>query len=514
MTGAATVGLDFGTGSARAVLIDLDTGGVVIEHSVGYQAGFFDETTAPGMRLAPNSAVQDPGDFIRAAIELLAWAARAAVDLGFEIRAIGVSATSCTVLPALRDGTPLLHTAAFQGRPHAYAKLWKHHAADAYARRIAVARPSFLRRYNDGTSSEWSLAKAWQTMAEDPLLWEATERWIDAGDWIVWQLTGGEVRSASHAGCKNHWQPDQGGYPEVASLEAIEPGLGSWLDKLAPPHPVGTLAGPLTRQWREATGIPATARVGVSMVDAEAAVPGSDVNTPGILVAAVGTSTCHLSLSARPTQVPGIESMAYGAAVDGLYDYCTGQAATGDMLAWLAKLLTFGGKPMSHAVFDTLIHELGDTTGPSPVHVMDWWSGCRTPLGRDDLGGSIANLTTTTTPVDIYRAMLEAAAMGMRYAYGLHRQAGPIHEIRITGGMARFPAIMQIYADIIGETVRANSTVLGSARGAAVSAANGIEWEVPANIGYTDYEPCDSDRYADRYRRYTLQIEQESALSS
>jgi L-ribulokinase len=204
--------------------------------------------------------------------------------------------------------------------------------------------------------------------------------------------------------------------------------------------------------------------------------------------------------------------MAYGAAVDGLYDYCTGQAATGDMLAWLAKLLTFGGKPMSHAVFDALIHELGDTTGPSPVHVMDWWSGCRTPLGRDDLGGSIANLTTTTTPVDVYRAMLEAAAMGMRHAYGLHRQAGPIHEIRITGGMARFPAIMQIYADIIGQTVRANSTVLGSARGAAVSAANGVEWEVPANIGYTDYEPCDSDRYADRYQQYSLHMEQASAL--
>lgn len=512
MTDAATVGLDFGTGSARVVLVHLGSGGIAAEHAVGYRAGFVDETTAPEMHLAPNSAIQDPADFILAAEQLLAWVAAAAADLGLEIRAIGVSATSCTVLPTLSDGTPLLHTAAFHDRPHAYAKLWKHHAADDHARRIAVARPTFLRRYNDQTSSEWSLPKAWQTMAEDPRLWEATKRWIDVGDWIVWQLTGEEVRSASHAGCKNHWQPDQGGYPTRASLEAIQPGLGSWLDTLAPPQPVGTLAGSLTPRWQAATGIPAAARVGVAMVDAEAAVPGSDVDMPGVLVATVGTSTCHLSLSAQPALVPGIECMAYGAAVDGLYDYCTGQAATGDMLAWLARMLTFGGRSVPD-VFGALIHELDGSAGPSQVSVTDWWSGCRTPLGRADLGGSIANITMTTTPVDIYRAMIEAAAMGMRYAYDLHRQAGPIREIRITGGMARFPAIMQIYADIVGRPVRANSTVLGSARGAAVSAANGIGWAVPANAGYTDYEPRDSDRYADRYRQYAAHIEQVPAHS-
>jgi L-ribulokinase len=511
MRGAVTVGLDFGTGSARAVLIDLGTGGVVAERTAGYRTGFFDEKTAPGMRLAPHSAIQDPGDFIHAAEELLGWAAQASAGLDLEILAIGISATSCTVLPVLRDGTPLLHTPSFRGRPHAYAKLWKHHAADGYARRIAAARPDFLRRYDNQTSSEWSLAKAWQTMAEDPQLWQSTGRWIDAGDWIVWQLTGGEVRSASYAGCKNHWQPDLGGYPAAASLEAIEPGLSSWLDKLAPPQPVGTSAGPLARQWREATGIPSTARVGVAMVDAEAAVPGSDVSTTGVLVATVGTSTCHLSLSVNPMQVQGIESMAYGAAVDGLYDYCTGQAATGDMLAWLVGLLTHGGGQFtSQDVFDALIDELGSTVGPGSVSVMDWWSGCRTPLGRTDLGGSISNITTTTKPVDIYRAMLEAAAMGMRYARDLHHQIGPVHEIRITGGMARFPTIMQLYADIIGQTVRANSTVLGSARGAAVTAANGVGLKVPAGVGYTDYEPRDSERYVDLYRQYTERIEQVS----
>ncbi len=510
MTGVVSVGLDFGTGSARAVLIDLATGGSVGEHTVPYRTGVLDEATAPALRLAPRSALQDPADFIHAAADLLGWAAQAAIGLGYDIRTIGISATSCTVLPALRDGTPLLHTPAFRGRPHAYAKLWKHHAAAGYARRIDAARPAFLRRYDNRTSPEWSLAKAWQTMAEDPRLWDATERWLDVGDWLVWQLTGEEVRSASHAGCKNHWQPDEGGYPAAGSLEAIQPGLGSWLDRLAPPMPVGTLAGPLTRQWQQATGIPPTARVAVALVDAEAAVPGSDVGTPGILVAAVGTSTCHLSLSARPVQVPGIESTACGAAVDGLYDYCTGQAATGDMLAWLAGLLAYRSEASSQDVFGALVHELERSTGPSPVSVMDWWSGCRTPLGRTDLGGLVANITTTTTPADIYRAMLEAAAMGMRYARDLHGEVGPIHEIRVTGGMARFPPIMQLYADIIGQPLRANPAVLGSARGAAVSAATGAGWDVPAAIGYTAYEPRDSGRYADRYSRYVAQIAQAS----
>ena len=162
------------------------------------------------------------------------------------------------------------------------------------------------------TSSEWSLAKAWQVMEEDPGLWAATERWIDLGDWLVWQLTGTERRSASQAGCKNHWQPDQGGYPAAAALDAIAPGLASWRDRLAPPFPLGTLAGPLTPAWREATGIAPGVEVAVAVVDAAAAVAGSDVTTPGTLVAAVGTSTCHMSLSAAPVAVPGIESTVFG----------------------------------------------------------------------------------------------------------------------------------------------------------------------------------------------------------
>lgn len=502
MTRAATVGLDFGTGSARALLVDLDSGALVAEHTAAYPRGVLDRHTAPELALAPHWAIQDPADFTAALTALLRQVAATAAAEALELRAIGISATSCTILPTLGDGTPLLHTPAFAGHPHAFARLWKDHSAAPHAERITAAAPGFLRRYNGRTSSEWSLAKAWQTMEEAPRLWEAARRWIDLGDWLVWLLTGAELRSASQAGCKNHWQPDRGGYPDAAALEAVQPGLGSWLDKLAPPHPVGTLAGPLTRRWQELTGIPPTARVAVAMVDAAAAVPGSDVRAPGTLVVTAGTSTCHISLSRDPAEVAGIESTVAGAAVDGFFDHSTGQAATGDMLAWFAGLLAGAGGVPASEVLAGLLREFDPAGDPGPLAVMDWWSGCRTPLGRADLGGSIVNLRTTTTAGDIYRAMLEASAMGMRHALELHRQVAPVHEIRLTGGLAGFPKVMQLCADILGQTIRANPTALGSARGAALTAARGAGREVPAAIGWREFEPRESGRYSRRYEDY------------
>ena len=190
--------------------------------------------------------------------------------------------------------------------------------------------------------------------------------------------------------------------------------------------------------------------------------------------------------------------------MNGLFDYCTGQPATGDMFAWLPA-----SSPATAATARVFAACSPGSTrrGPEPVAVMDWWNGCRTPLGRDDLGGRIANLTMTTTPADLYRAMLEAAAMGMRYAHGLHARIGPLGEIRVTGGMARFPAIMQLYADVIGQPINANPTGLGSARGAALLAAGGIGRDVPPALGYTPYTPRAAERYAARYAGYVTEID-------
>lgn len=498
----ATVGLDFGTGSARALIVDTATGHAIGEKVVNYRRGVRDSAHSQRCELPPQWVIQEPADFTDAARDLLRWVAIFASESDCDIPAIGVTATSCTVLPTQADGEPLLHSDEFSDDLHAYVKLWKHHAAYPYAAQISASGESFLQRYSSKTSAEWSLAKALQTMEEAPRLWAKTVRWIDVADWLVWRLTGVESRSASIAGCKNHWQPDAGGYPTASSLERIYDGASSWLDKLSAPMPLGTVAGQLTTAWRNEVGLRSAPMVSVGIVDAQAAVLGSDVCDPGTLVVVAGTSTCHVSLSSEAALVPGVESVVYGGAINGQYDYVTGQPATGDMLAWFTSLLGhYGGTPQS-GIFASLNEALRSSQGPSPVQVIDWWSGNRTPLARPDLRGSIRELSITSTADEIYRAMVESSAMGVRAALELHRQAGRIERIRFTGGLAAYPEIMQVYADVLSEPLHVHPCQQGSARGAALWAANAIGQAIAYEPDCTVYDPVEPHRYDASYRHY------------
>jgi L-ribulokinase len=495
--------LDFGTGSARALVVDTATGQSLGEQVVGYPRGARDAASHGGLSLPPRWVIQQPDDFLQAARALLRWLGTFAAGRDLRIAAIAVSATSCTVLPCLADGTPMTALAEFADEKHAWVKLWKHHAAARYADRVTESGAPFLQRYDGRTSAEWSLAKAMETMDGAPGLWRTTERWIDVADWIGWNLCGAEVRSASIAGCKNRWQPDRGGFPDAEDLESIGPGVSSWLDKLTEPRPLGTVAGPLAGEWRREFGGSAEApSVGVGVVDAQAAVLGADVTEPGTLVVVAGTSTCHLSLAKRAVAVPGIESVVLGGAVNGLFDYVTGQPATGDMLAWFVGLVGRGGGAGAESVFSSLNRSLLESDGPSPVSVLDWWSGNRTPLARTDLSGVISGLSTTSTAEQIYRGMVEASAMGLRRALELHRTVGPITRIRITGGLSAHPAIMQIYANVLGEQVEVHPCQHGSARGAALWAAAGVGHEVSQPPRVTAYDPVGSEAYVERYAEY------------
>jgi L-ribulokinase len=496
--------LDFGTGSARALVVDTGTGQTLGEEVVGYPLGARDAASDGDLALPPQWVIQQPDDFLRAARALLRWLGKFAAGRDLRITAIAVSATSCTVLPCLADGTPMTAVQEFADEKHAWVKLWKHHAAARYADRVSASGAPFLQRYDGRTSAEWSLAKAMETMDGAPHLWRNTERWIDVADWIVWNLCGAEVRSASIAGCKNHWQPDSGGFPQSADLERIGPGVSRWLDKLTEPQPLGTVAGPLTGEWRDVAGLAEAPFVGVGVVDAQAAVLGADISEPGTLVAVAGTSTCHLSLAKRAVTVPGIESVVFGAAVNGLYDYVTGQPATGDMLAWFVSLLSGGD---AGDVFSSLNRSLGESDRPGPVSVLDWWSGNRTPLARTDLRGAITGLSTTSTAEQIYRGMVEASAMGMRRALELHRAVGPITRIRITGGLSAHPAIMQTYANVLGERIEVHPCRHGSARGAALWAAACVGQQVSEPPRVATYDPVGSDSYAERYAEYRAHVE-------
>src|SRR5437667_282445 len=257
-----------------------------------------------------------------------------------DIVGLGVDCTSCTVLPVTAEGTPLCLQADFARDPHAWPKLWKHHAAQPYADRINAARAraggAFLEFYGGKTSSEWLWAKGWQVLAEAPAVARATARWIEGGDWIVWQLTGTEMRSACQAGYKAHWQKDSG-YPETAFLRGLDPALPEWLERLAPPHPVARKAGGLVGAWAARTGLHPGTPVAVAVIDAHAGMPAVGAAEAGQMVAIMGTSTCHLLVDPRRFAIPGISGVVEDGIVPGLFGYEAGQASVGDIFQWFMR---------------------------------------------------------------------------------------------------------------------------------------------------------------------------------
>jgi L-ribulokinase len=470
-------GLDFGTESARLVLVDVKTGGEAATVVYPYPHGVLTRALPDGTPLGPDWALQHPGDYLKSAEHLLREAARAA---GREaIVGIGVDFTASTVMPVHRDGTPLCLVAQYATRPHAWVKLWKHHSAQRQADRLNAMRPEFLDLYGGRTSSEWLHAKSLQILEEAPEVFAAADRIIEAGDWIIWQLTGREVRSVCQAGFKAHWQPERG-YPPASLLAELHPAFPKLLDKLGPPQAVGTRAGGLTAAWADRTGLPEGLPVAVATIDAHAAFPGLGAWQPGTLVMVMGTSTCHLLLSRHKVAIRGISGVVGDGVVPGLYCYEAGQAATGDALDWWVHTLSWAGDGAgparsSEALFDRLGREAAKLPpGAGGLVALDWWNGSRTPLVNADLSAVVTGLTVGTTPAQVYRAIVEATAYGTRQVIELFesgRGIEPVTELRVCGGLSRSGVLMQIYADVTGKTLQASTTPHASARGAAVYGA-------------------------------------------
>ncbi len=385
-----TIGIDFGTESARAVLVDVASGRVAATASVPFPHGVIDRSL-PGQsdHLPPDWALQHPGDWVAAAEQLLRTMAQHANP--DDIVGLGVDCTSCTVLPVTTEGTPLCLQADFARDPHAWPKLWKHHAAQPYADRINAARAraggAFLEFYGGKTSSEWLWAKGWQVLAEAPAVARATARWIEGGDWIVWQLTGTEMRSACQAGYKAHWQKDSG-YPDGAFLRGLDPALPQWLERLAPPHPVARKAGGLLSAWAARTGLHPGTPVAVAVIDAHAGMPAVGAAEAGQMVAIMGTSTCHLLVDPRRFAIPGISGVVEDGIVPGLFGYEAGQASVGDIFQWFVRSAVPARVGTGDAAYETLAAQAGRLRpGEAGVMALDWWNGCRTPLVDADLSG-------------------------------------------------------------------------------------------------------------------------------
>lgn len=459
MSGRYLIGLDYGTESARGVLIDAGTGRQEAHHSHRYRHGVMTRHLPDGTMLPPAYALQDAGDYIEAAQEILA-----AIGRDREVIGIGVDFTASSPMPARADGTPLsmLHP----HDPHGYVKLWKHAAAQPHADAINAVGGSYLDHCGGRLSGEWMLAKAAQIAAEAPDLWRETDRFIEAGDWLVWQLTGQECRSLDFAAYKAHFDPARG-YPHgvVEGLEA----------RLAPPHPVGTSAGPLLPAWCSSTGILGSPAVAVAVIDSHVVLPAVGAVTPGTLVGALGTSAVFLLLDDRAQPLPaGIESVAGNAVLPRLWCYEAGQAGFGDMLAWFVR--AFPRHPDEAENFRLYNGEAASLApGENHLVALDWWNGNRVPFGDSSLSGLLAGLNMATTAAGIYRALLEALCYGARSIIDHMIDGGLVVEhVLLTSGLAHNnPLLVQIMADVLGRTIEVpairNPTAIGAAIHGAVA---------------------------------------------
>lgn len=494
---AYVIGLDFGTESARGVLLDAKTGAAIASHVHPYRHGVMTTQLPNGRKLPRDWALQHAPDYTEAAEAVLR-----ALGKGREIRSIGLDFTASTPLPSRADGTPL--SVLYPDEPHAYVKLWKHHAAQAWADRITASKPDFLRHYSHRTSSEWVLAKAGQIADEAPEIWRRAERFIEAGDWMVWQLTGQEVRSKCQAGYKMHYQEPQG-YPAD-----VVPGL---IEKLAQPLPIGHPAGTLTPAWRQKTGIEGAAVVAVAVIDAHAVMPAVAATQPGVIVGSLGTSACYMLLDQSCKEIPGIEGAVLDGAISGLWCYESGQAAFGDLLAWFIRNFPRGAdEAASFAAYNAAAAELSKSeTRPLAI---DWWNGCRVPMGDSALSGLMVGMTLRTTSVDLYHSLMEALCFGARRIVDTFIEGGAaVERVILTSGIAeKNPLLMQLMADILARDIEvpaiANATATGAAIHGAVAAGLVKDYDAGAALfgakSGKHYHPDASvvAFYDRRYRHY------------
>ena len=456
-----SIGLDFGTESLRGVLVNVETGQEVSTHVVEYEHGVID------------GKYHDPDDYLKAMDRVLA-------EIG-PADAIGVDATSCSVLPCKADGTPL---SRLTQDPQALVKIWKNHDAQPQADRMneiaAERREKWLPRYGK-ISSEWFFPKVWNTLVEAPEIYHQADRFIEKGDWIVWQLTGRETRNSCAAGYKAMWHKREG-FPSNDFFAALHSDLADVVEKKMTRDilPVGSQAG----KWNDSV-------VAVATIDAHAALPATGITGPGVMLLVMGTSLCHLVLSDEEAHVAGMCGAVEDGILPGYFGYESGQVAVGDIFGWFTREFN-------------VPHEA--SPGPSRIVALDWWNGSR-ELQNTDLSGVLVGLTLDTKPSEIYRALVESTAFGTRRIIEAHETAGmEIRELKASGGLPeRNPFLMQVFADVTGRPIQVASTSQASALGSAMlgAIAAGVSPSRMASKAIKEYVP-DSERRTEYERLYDV----------
>jgi L-ribulokinase len=468
-SGKYALGIDFGTESVRALVVDCGTGEQAAHAVVSYAHGVISRELPGGKTLPPDFALQHPQDYVDGAIEAI-QSVLSLVPAG-NIIGVGVDFTACTILPILEDGTPLMKLEKFRSNPHAWVKLWKHHAAQPEADRVnqlaAERGEAFLKYYSGLISSEWMLPKCWEIANHAPEVYEAARYFIDAGDWFVHQMTGKFTRNSCAAGYKGLWNAELG-FPSKDFLGALDPKIrdldDKWLKNIVAP---GVLAGHVSAEFAAKSGIPEGTPVSAATIDAHSGVAGMGVYREGPFCLIMGTSTCHMALSRSLKLFDGYAGVVKDGIIPGFHGYESGQSAVGDIFGWFAK--SFMG-----ADFNVLSQKARALQpGESGLVALDWLNGNRSVLMNANLTGAILGMTLETRPEEVYRALIEATAFGTRIITEAHVANGvPATELVVCGGLVSDPLIMQIYADVLGLPVKVAASSQAVALGAAIFGAH------------------------------------------
>ena len=482
MVAKYVIGIDYGTLSGRAVVVSVSDGREIDSAVCEYSRAVMDGKLSSGEKLPPEWALQDPNDYVEVIKRAVPEALRLSGVSPADVIVVGTDFTACTMVPVKLDGTPLSNLPEFAGRPHAFVKLWKHHAAQPHADRInQTARDMgefWLNRYGGQISSEWELAKGLQILEEDPEIYDAMDKFVEAADWIVWQLTGTYVRNACTAGYKGNLQ--DGKYPSTEFFAALNPGFANFAkEKLE--HPIGQLgdlAGTLSAEAAGWTGLPEGIAVAVGNVDAHVTAPAARATQPGQMVAIMGTSTCHVMNSDQLSEVPGMCGVVDGGIVSGLYGYEAGQSGVGDIFAWyvnnqVPEEYFAAAKAQGISIHEHLTHlASSQMVGEHGLIALDWHSGNRSVLVDHELSGVLVGVTLATKAEDGYRALLESTAFGTRKIIETFNKAGvPVTEFVVAGGLIKNTFLMQLYCDVINLPLSVLESEQGPALGSAIHAA-------------------------------------------
>jgi len=477
------IGVDFGTLSGRAVVVRARDGAELGSSVHEYESAVMDKRLhSSGKALPTDWALQDPQDYVSVLKHAVPGAVKAAGISPSDVVGIATDFTACTMVPVLADGTPLSSLEDFRDRPHAWVKLWKHHAAQPHADRINEAARSrgetWLARYGGQISSEWELAKGLQILEEDPEIYHAMDKFVEAADWIVWQLCGEYVRNACTAGYKGNLQ--DGAYPSRDYFSALNPDFAGFADDKIM-HPIGELgsrAGGLTAEAAAWTGLPEGIAVAVGNVDAHVTAPAAQATKPGQMVAIMGTSTCHVMNGEALAEVPGMCGVVDGGIISGYYGYEAGQSGVGDIFAWYVNNQVPGSYFEDASKAGVGIHEhltnlaSKQAVGEHGLIALDWHSGNRSVLVDHELSGVIVGQTLSTTAEEGYRALLESTAFGTRMIVETFRDAGvPVTEFIVAGGLLTNSFLMQVYSNVTRLPLSVIDSDQGPALGSAIHAA-------------------------------------------